>query len=347
MKITSFATLTAVLHASVTVAQTLPSGTTPELTISQTKLDSVLICPKRANKSYRDIINPLLLVPGTGTSGAESWDNSFAKVAPWLGFDPCYISPEPFMLDDTMKSAQYFVNAVRRLTAESGKSAIPVITWSQGGLVSQVALTFYPNIRCKVDRVIAFAPDYRGTNLVPSLLAGTQIVRLPPSVWQQAEGSQLTTALKNAGGLTAIVPTTNIYSSTDEIVQPSDGTILATGYLTGATNVLAQDFCQGISIFHAGFLYSEFSFSIAKYALLSKSKVWDPLAFAWSYCGGYVAKGLSLFDKDAIQGVLLADLMRMTSGAYGSACEPVLPSFARIYADDPPVCFPLGLVGRR
>ncbi|KAL9932488.1 hypothetical protein V8E36_008605 [Tilletia maclaganii] len=342
MKIAFFATLTAVLYASVTVAQTLPSETTPKLTISQTKLDSVLICPKRANKSYKGITNPLLLVPGTGTSGAESWDNSFAKVAPSIGFDPCYISPEPFMLNDTMNSAQYFVNAVRRLTAESGKSAIPAVTWSQGGLVSQTALTFYPNVRSKVDRVIAFAPDYRGTNRVPLLLALTQNGPLPPSVWQQAEGSQLTTALKNAGGLTAIVPTTNIYSTSDEVVQPSDNTTDATGYLTGATNVLAQNFCKGISIFHGGFLYSEFSFSIAKYALLSKSKVWDSSAFAQSYCGGYVAKGLSPFDKDAIQGVIMTDLQRMTSRKYGSACEPVLPSFARKYADDKPACNSLG-----
>ncbi|KAK0542510.1 hypothetical protein OC844_007776 [Tilletia horrida] len=117
------------LVAAVASVTALPSGADPDFTISQADLDGALTCPGRA--SYMGVKNPLLLVPGTGTTGAESWDNSFAKVAPSLGFEPCYISPAPYLLNDTTLSAQYFVNAVRRLTAESGK-AVPVMGWSQG-----------------------------------------------------------------------------------------------------------------------------------------------------------------------------------------------------------------------
>ncbi|KAK0518058.1 hypothetical protein OC835_007966, partial [Tilletia horrida] len=278
-----------------------------------------------------------LLVPGTGTTGAESWDSSFAKVAPSLGFEPCYISPAPYLFNDTTLSAQYFVNAVRRLTAESGK-AVPVMGWSQGNLIIQTALTFYPQVRSKVDRFISFAGDFRGTTRVGLLLSLTSNKQVPPSVWQQAKGSQLLTALANAGGLNAIVPTTSIYSTSDEIVQPEDSTPSASSYLNGATNVLAQTYCKGISIFHGGQLYSNFTFSVAKNALQSSDKVWDPSAFNKGYCGGYVADGLQPSDKDAVQSAVLADLGRLTSAQYSVPCEPVLPAYAKKYASANPPC---------
>ncbi|CAD6908097.1 unnamed protein product [Tilletia laevis] len=306
----------------------LPSGTDPALSLQQALLDSKLYCPGRVDGSYKEVKNPLLLVPGTGTTGAESWDSSLAKLAPSIGFDPCYISPEPYLFNDTTKSVEYFVNAVRRLHAESGK-AVPVAGWSQGNLIVQVGLTFFPQVRAKVANFVSLAGDFRETTMVGLLIGISPHKQVPASVWQQAPNSQLLTALANAGGLEAIVPTTSIYSSSDEIVQPENNSTSASSYLTGATNVLAQDYCPGIFIFHGGHLYSNFSMSVAKGALTSPSKVWNPSTFTKGYCGGYVADRLSGSDKDKVQYVVLEDLARLLSGKYGVACEPVLPAYIK------------------
>jgi len=212
------------------------------------------------------------------------------------------------------------------------------MSWSQGGLIAQSALTFYPSIRSKVSQLVAFAPDYKGTSRVGFLVGLSSTKQVPASVWQQAQNSQLVTALENAGGFSAIVPTTNIYSTSDEVVQPEDNTPDATSYLTGATNVLAQNYCKGITIYHGGQLYSNFTFSVAKNALQSKDRVWNPQAFNKGYCGGYVADGLQGSDKDAVQNVVLLDLQRLTSAKYGVPCEPVLPAFAKKYASANPPC---------
>ncbi|KAE8203200.1 hypothetical protein A4X06_0g2045 [Tilletia controversa] len=318
-------------------AVSLPSGADPALSLPQALLDSKIYCPGRADESYKGIKNPLLLVPGTGTTGAETWDSSLAKLAPSIGFDPCYISPKPYLFNGTTKSVEYFVNAVRRLHAESGK-AVPVAGWSQGNLIVQVGLTFFPQVRATVANFVSLAGDFRGTTNTGLLIAISPNKQVPASSWQQFANSQLLTALANAGGLKAIVPTTSIYSSSDEFVQPENNSTSATSYLAGATNVLAQDYCPGIFIFHGGQLYSNFSMSVAKGTLTSPSKVWNPSTFTKGYCGGYVADGLEGSDKDKVQNVILADLGRLSSGKYGVACEPVLPAYIKKYASANPPC---------
>ncbi|CAD7060991.1 hypothetical protein CF336_g6762 [Tilletia laevis] len=314
----------------------LPSGADPALSLPQALLDSKLYCPRRTDGSYKGIKNPLLLVPGTGTTGAESWDPSLAKLAPSIGFDPCYISPEPYLLNDTTKSVDYFVNAVRRLHAESGK-AVPVAGWSQGNLIVQVGLTFFPQVREKDANFVSLAGDFRGTTngIIYDISSNKQV---PAVIWQQAADSQIFTALANAGGLTAIVPTTSIYSSSDEIVKPENNSTSATSYLAGATNVLAQKYCPGISLFHGGMLYSNFSMSVAKGALTSPSKVWNPSTFTKGYCGGYVADGLSGSDKDKVQFLIFKDAIRMSSSKYAIPCEPLLPAYIKKYAAANPPC---------
>lgn len=198
-----------------------------------------------------------------------------------------HVSPPNNMLEDLQDGAEYAVNGVRRLYSQSRKP-VPVMTWSAGGLIAQWSLTFFPQTREKVDRVIAFAPDYRGT-IEAYLLTSLQYIS--PSIWQQQTFSHFVTTLANAGGFQTIKPTTTMYSIDDEvcygsttqsstfllmivpqIVEPETPDAIASGYLPGASNNRLQDTCGPLFFLeHSQQLFNQATYTIATAALSSKS----------------------------------------------------------------------------
>ncbi len=193
-----------------------PPTQDPAFSVPQSVLDASLECPG-ADKNNLAGKRPLLLIPGTGNTGPESWDFTYVPLGRQLGYTPCYISPPPFMLNNSATNAEYVVNAINRVYAANNNQKFPLASWSQGGLITQWALTFFPSTQNKVDRFFSFAGDFRGTiNAIALDILPTGIA---PSIWQQTVGSAFLTALKNAGGLNKKVPTTSTYSASDEIVQ--------------------------------------------------------------------------------------------------------------------------------
>lgn len=130
--------------------------------------------------------------------------------------------------------------------AQSTGTPIRVLTHSQGGLNMQWALTFFPSMRANTFAFTALAPDYHGTTGVQP---NTTLLQLPQSggvaaVLQQSANSNYVQALARHGGLEAHVPTSNIYTLTDNIVHPESGPN-ATSVLSGAqaVNVPIQTIC--------------------------------------------------------------------------------------------------------
>lgn len=91
-----------------------------------------------------------------------------------------------------------------------------------------------------------------------------------PSVIQQDYNSDFVTKLRFNGGDSAYVPTTTVYSLTDEIVQLQVGTA-ASGYLNDARNVgVANTFLQGACAgqpagglyTHEGVLYNPVAYAL-------------------------------------------------------------------------------------
>lgn len=123
-----------------------------------------------------------------------------------------------------------------------------MLSHSQGGLNVQWALTFFPSTRKSVASFFAIGPDYRGTvsgtflALAQKAMTGAGMTAL----FQQGSSSNFIQALAKHGGLTAFVPTTNIYTHTDDLVQPEFGPN-ASSLLAGdlASNVAVQDICPG------------------------------------------------------------------------------------------------------
>ena len=76
-----------------------------------------------------------------------------------LGYDVCWVSPPPSMMNDIQDNAEYIVYAMSLLFSKAGP--LPISGWSQGNLATQWALTFYPSMRAKTRTFISLAGDFR------------------------------------------------------------------------------------------------------------------------------------------------------------------------------------------
>lgn len=319
--------LSSSVWAAPTQEKRAPIGLDPPYSIPVATLAAGLSCDSASPNAVK---NPILLVPGTGTTGPQSFDANWIPLSKSLGFTPCWVSPPPFMLDDAQNNAEYVVYAIKTLFAGSGLKRVPVLTWSQGGLATQWAFTFFPSIRARTSRLVAFAPDYKGTIEAGPLDA---LGVAAPSVWQQTAGSAYTTALANAGGLFEIVPTTNVYSLTDDVVQPQvTGGPLDSSYLFNAKNVRAQDTCgPAFVIDHAGSLTSQFSFVVGRSALLSTTGEAQSSQYGLSDCNPLPADQLTPQQKVADEALLAVAAANIAAGPKVQ-CEPDLKPYARRYA---------------
>lgn len=84
------------------------------------------------------------------------------------------------------------------------------VSWSAGSLDSQWALKYWPSTRKNVANKIALSGDYHGTVLAKLLCPGFETPGCTPAVAQQLYDSTFIKALRNNGGDSAYVPTTNV-----------------------------------------------------------------------------------------------------------------------------------------
>jgi hypothetical protein len=108
------------------------------------------------------------------------------------------------------------------------------------------------------------------------------------------------------------VPTTTVFSSTDQIVSPQTG-FNASGYLrdhrnVGVTNVEVQFFCDGRAaggnVTHEGVLYNSLGFELAVDALTHRgtAEVRRLEPYINRICGQEVAPGLNALDVAETEG---------------------------------------------
>ncbi|KAE9369697.1 alpha/beta-hydrolase [Stipitochalara longipes BDJ] len=165
---------------------------------------------------------PVLLIPGTGSLGGEAFEHNFAKLLKASNFgDPVWLNIPGKMCDDAVKSAEYVAYAINYVATVCSRK-IAVLAWSQGNLSVQWSLKYWPSARGQVNNFICLSTDFRGTSNA-WLIAPANGVPCAPSVRQQRRCSNFIASLLSNGGDSAYVPTTSIYSRTDELVQPQFG----------------------------------------------------------------------------------------------------------------------------
>jgi hypothetical protein len=104
-----------------------------------------------------------------------------------------------------------------------------------------------------VDDYVGLASPNHGTVVADSFALGCF-----ESCWQMKTTSQFIAAL-NAGDETpGDIDYTNVYTATDELVQP-----VGTQDLEGGTNILIQDVCPGRPIDHLGIVADELTYRLA------------------------------------------------------------------------------------
>lgn len=183
---------------------------------------------------------PVLLVHGTGSTAAESWDRTYVAPLQLHGFDVCTVTIPGRTLLDAQVSAEYVAYAITAI-ARAAHRKVAVIGHSQGNLDIRWALTFWPSTRLLVSDFVSLAGDHHGASGADGVCMTGSCV---PSVWQQRPSSQFLKALNRRPETPPGVVTTTIWSETDEIIGPQLDRATATSRLKGAANIVLQDLCD-------------------------------------------------------------------------------------------------------
>ncbi|CRG89801.1 hypothetical protein PISL3812_06840 [Talaromyces islandicus] len=281
---------------------------------------------------------PVILIPGTFIPAGITYHFSFSKLADFTGsLDPLWVNIPGASLGDAQVNAEYVAYAINYISGITA-SNVAVISWSQGGLDTQWALKYWPSTRSSVQDFVAISPDFHGTILAPAICPGLPLPSCTPSVAQQIYTSKYIATLRADDGDSAYVPTTTLFSTFDEIVEPMSGDY-ASAYLldarnVGVTNAWVQQVCGtvtlGGSIFtHEGMLYNPLSWALAIDAITHKGPG-DPSRLDLDkVCSSFLADGLDLEDLLGTEGLLLLAVANVIGYGSWTATEPPIKAYAK------------------
>lgn len=205
------------------------------------KLDRSLACsPGLKNLDGSAEHQPVLLVHGTFVGREHNWSWNYWPQLQELGREVCWVNLPAASLNDIQVSSEYVARAIQVMHRRTGEK-VDVLGHSQGGLQPRWAIRFFPSGRF-VDDYIGLASPNHGTAAAD---LATAFGRCFEACWQMSTTSRFMAAL-NAGDETpGRTDYTNIYTGTDELVQPA-----GTQALDGGTNVLLQDLCPERPVDH-------------------------------------------------------------------------------------------------
>jgi len=234
-----------------------PAASPPEppFTAAQADLDDALNCTPFTHPERP----PVLLVHGTTVTGTEQFTFFYTPQLVAAGYDVCIVTYPDRGFIDQQVSAEYIVNALRSVRAQSGRR-VAMIGHSQGATMPRWALKFWPSARDALEDFILIAGPNHGTSValipaaLPNLLSALglsalPIGLLPEAFYQFLPDSNFVTTLNADDETPGDVDYTSIYSRFDELVQPVMP--VATAALDAGqnnprvANILLQDICPG------------------------------------------------------------------------------------------------------
>lgn len=281
---------------------------------------------------------PVILVPGTGSYGGEAYEHNFGKLLKSCDFgDPLWLNIPGRMCDEAPRNAEHVAYAINYVAAVCRKK-VAVVAWSQGNLSTQWALKYWPSTRQLVSNFICLSADFKGTinawGLTP--LQGTQPGT--PAVWHQTRNSKFIATLRSNGGDSAYVPTTSVYSATDEVVQPQFGSH-ASAFMKDERNVGVTN-CEvqvaallkpaGLAYSHEGVMYNPLAWALAEDAIKNGGPGRLDRINLFSVCMHRKAPGLSLLDATQTQALSAWCLKAILLYSPKTWREPVLPTYAAV-----------------
>jgi hypothetical protein len=208
----------------------------PPLSVPQSDLDASLQC--NGNLASH---TPVLLVPGTGGDPPQNYGWSWEPGLNKLGIPWCTVTLPDHTQGDIQIAGEYVVNAIRTMYARAGRK-IAIIGHSQGGMLPRWAFRFWPDTRAMVDDDIGFAASNHGTTSAQFACMNS----CSPADWQQSDKAQFIAALNSYQETFPGISYTEVYTHTDEIVQPNsndNGSSSVHGGGGDIENVAIQDVC--------------------------------------------------------------------------------------------------------
>ncbi|RAK99726.1 putative lipase [Aspergillus ibericus CBS 121593] len=279
---------------------------------------------------------PVILVPGTAAPAGTSFYFNFGKLGSAIPeADVVWVNIPGASLGDVQINAEYIAYAINYLSALY-QTKVTVIAWSQGGLNTQWAFKYWPSTREVVEDFVAVSPDFRGTmvsTLACPWLAGTLCT---PALWQQGWDTKFVHTLRGLGGDSAYVPTTTVYSSFDEVVQPMSGeqasAILQDSHGVGVSNNHLQTICAhqpaGGIYTHEGILYNPLAWALTIDAL-THAGPGDPSRLdIRKVCERSLPPQLSLDDMLGTEGLLLVSMSEVLRYTPKTFAEPDIIGYA-------------------
>lgn len=310
-------------------------------TLTESQLRRVIFIPQTFTYGKKP---PVIFIPGTGVYGGETFSPNLLKLLSNVPYaDPVWLNIPGALLNDAQINSEYVAYAINYINGITNKNS-SIISWSQGGLDTQWAFTFWPSTRSAVSNFFPVSPDFHGTVLanVLCLSPGNGALNAPcdPSVIQQQYTSVFVNTLRARGGADAYVPTTTFYTALlDEVVEPQQGTA-ASAYLNdarrvGVANIEVQSVCPGRpagSIYgHATMLFNPLTAALIKDVL---QRGQGPAQVGNidldDVCKDFIAPGLSLEDGIATAGSIVAAAIRLLAYLPKLIAEPGLMAYARV-----------------
>ncbi|EFQ33863.1 hypothetical protein CGRA01v4_10758 [Colletotrichum graminicola] len=303
--------------------------------LSEAQLRQAIFIPQSFTYGQKP---PVIFVPGTGVYGGEAFGPNLQKLLSNVPYaDPVWLNIPGALLGEPRTNSEYVAYAINYINGICGKNS-SVISWSQGGLDTQWAFTFWPSTRSVVSNFFPVSPDFHGTILANAicLAGGNGAPNAPcdPSAIQKQYTYAFVNTLSGRGGSDAYVPTTTFYSAVlDEVVQLQEGAA-ASEYLNdtrrvGVTNIKVQSVCAGRpagGVYGpASMLFNPLTAALIKDVLqrgqgpaqLSNIKLDD-------VCKEVIAPGLSLDDGIATSGTIVTAGIRILGYLPKLVAEPAL-----------------------
>jgi pimeloyl-ACP methyl ester carboxylesterase len=222
----------------------------PPLETAQATLDAGLMCTGFVHPDKP----PVLLVHGTFTNGEEQYTWTYLPLLAARGFDVCTVTYPDRGLGDQQISAEYVVNALRKIRAQSGRK-VAMIGHSQGASMPRWALKWWKSARDAVDDFVLEAGPNHGTRrAAPGGFGGANPVGMPAAFFQFQPKSNFVAAVNRGDETPGEISYTSLYSMFDELVEPSAPIpTAALDWQKGnpnVANIRLQDVCPGRFVDH-------------------------------------------------------------------------------------------------
>lgn len=277
----------------------------------------------------------MILSPGTGVYGGADYIFNLIPLLQNSSFaDPVWINPPGGTVGDAQVTAgigAYAINYISALTSHT----VALITESQGSVDVQWALKYWPSARSNVTDFIPVSGDLKGTLLFDDPVA--ELLAVPAAFQQRYIGSNFLATLASENGVSAYVPTTSIYTATDEVVEPQQG-ILASAFFgdvrgVGVTNNEIQAVCPllpaGGIYGHGDILLNPLTWALIEDALTNDGPDEISRLNLGTVCNEVLAPWLTGADLIATLGLIPQILSDILLYEPKVSSEPAIMSYAK------------------